>query len=78
MIDVLVTRGYVEREPDPADRRRLLLVLTSRGEAAADLIEECRVRSDAALLEMIDPEKVATTRWVLAHMTKIPSDVGLR
>lgn len=78
LIDTLVIRGYVERDADPEDRRRLLISLTSRGEAVAELVDQCARRSDAALLEMIeDPAKIASTRWVLAHMTAIPSDIGL-
>ena len=30
-IDVLVKRGYVDRSPDPSDRRRITLELTERG-----------------------------------------------
>ena len=77
LLDALVIRGYVEREADPADRRRLLLVLTARGRACAEVLAACAERADAALLEMVeDPEKIATTRWVLAHMTAIPKDVA--
>lgn len=78
LIDTLVTRGYAEREPDPEDRRRLVLVLTPRGHEVATLVDDCAHRSNAALLEMVeDPAKIATTRWVLAHMTAIPADIGV-
>jgi DNA-binding MarR family transcriptional regulator len=36
LIDSLVLRGYLERRPDPDDRRRMLLELTERGRAAAE------------------------------------------
>lgn len=35
LIDTLVLRGYLERRPDPDDRRRLSIELTERGRAAA-------------------------------------------
>jgi DNA-binding MarR family transcriptional regulator len=42
LVDDLVTRGYVERIPDPVDRRAKLIVLTDRGfdalQAAYDTI----------------------------------------
>jgi DNA-binding MarR family transcriptional regulator len=31
LVDALETRGYVERTPDPADRRAALVVITDRG-----------------------------------------------
>src|SRR5690348_5485279 len=35
LVDTLVMRGYLERSPDPEDRRRIALALTERGAAAA-------------------------------------------
>jgi hypothetical protein len=35
LIDTLVVRGYLERQVDPEDRRRMLIALTERGRAAA-------------------------------------------
>ena len=39
MVDVLVRRGYCERAGDPVDRRRVGVVLTERGKAAAREID---------------------------------------
>jgi DNA-binding MarR family transcriptional regulator len=36
LVDDLVTKGYVERRPDPADRRAKLIYLTDRGRACAE------------------------------------------
>lgn len=36
LIDALVDRGYVERSPDPADRRSWLVSLTRRGKSRTD------------------------------------------
>jgi DNA-binding MarR family transcriptional regulator len=38
LTDVLVARGFAERTPDPDDRRRIVLSLSVRGEAAAKTI----------------------------------------
>lgn len=35
LIDTLVLRGYLNREVNPADRRRMTIELTDRGRAAA-------------------------------------------
>lgn len=43
IIDRLERRGLVRREPDPADRRRLRLVLTDAGVAARQEIERTLV-----------------------------------
>jgi DNA-binding MarR family transcriptional regulator len=76
LVDTLVLRGYVDRAADPEDRRRLRLALTERGSRVSDLIDDCARRSDEALLALVeDPDKIATTRWVLAKMTEIPADL---
>ena len=35
LVDVLVLRGYLDRQVDPEDRRRMTIALTERGRAAA-------------------------------------------
>ena len=35
LVDSLAARGYLDREADPYDRRRLVVRLTERGEQAA-------------------------------------------
>src|SRR5205814_3776828 len=37
LVDELERRGYVQRRPDPADRRAKPVFLTARGRAAADV-----------------------------------------
>jgi DNA-binding MarR family transcriptional regulator len=39
LVDQLVRRGYVDRSTDPADRRRVRLVVSARGE---ELVDELR------------------------------------
>src|SRR3954466_11031173 len=35
LVDTLVLRGYINRDPDEKDRRQLIVTLTERGRAAA-------------------------------------------
>lgn len=55
LTDGLEERGWIRREPDPADGRARLLVLTDSGAEAAAKVVERRSRRLAALLENIDP-----------------------
>ena len=49
LIDTMVMRGYLDRSPDSADRRRMLLTLTPRGEAAARVSWEAATEVDEEL-----------------------------
>jgi long-chain acyl-CoA synthetase len=53
LIDGLVGRGFVERRPDPTDRRRVDHRLTAAGERALD-------RADAAVDQRL--------RWLAGHL----------
>ena len=68
LIDTLVLRGYVERDTDPQDRRRLTLKLTERGLAAAAAQGEAIDRLDADLLARVGAGHVASTRETLAAL----------
>lgn len=56
LIDRLEGKGYVERQPDPADRRAKLVTLTEAGTAVVARIEPiaASIRGDAA--RGIDPD----------------------
>lgn len=59
IIDRLERRGMVRREPDPADRRRLCLVLTETGLAAGQRIERTLTRELAAQLATAPEDDLA-------------------
>ena len=66
----LVTRGLVSREPDPFDHRRVLVRLTSQGEAFCEGLEETIPERLVSALETMDPvarQLLADTleSWVL-------------
>ena len=49
VVDRLEALGYVERQPDPTDRRAMIVTITDAGRAA---LEESRPIVDAALREL--------------------------
>lgn len=77
VLDRLVTQGYVERQPDPADRRALLVRLTPAGEHT---VSELRVadqnRLRGPLLAMSDDDLNALYRGVTALIEAARRVVG--
>ncbi|MGP8065912.1 MAG: MarR family winged helix-turn-helix transcriptional regulator [Acidimicrobiales bacterium] len=71
LIDTLVLRGYLDREVDPSDRRRMTIELTDRGRAVADEIGEAVGRVEAELASMITPDELAGLRAGLAALARI-------
>jgi DNA-binding MarR family transcriptional regulator len=74
LIDTLVTRGYVERVPDEADRRRMTVVLTERGQAAAHTIRIAVEGVDAALEREVGAETLSHVRAALATLVALGRD----
>jgi DNA-binding MarR family transcriptional regulator len=71
LVDTLVLRGYLERTPDPADRRRVLLTLTDRGKAASDAVYAAVVEVDARLTAIVGAERMAHTKETLAALLSL-------
>jgi DNA-binding MarR family transcriptional regulator len=71
LIDVLVLRGYLERHVSPDDRRRLELVLTDRGRAAADVVRTAVESVDDELARRISPSELAGLAAGLVALTEI-------
>lgn len=72
LVDTLVARGYIARTPDDADRRKLIVTLTERGQAAAATQTAARMAIDAKLTDQVGERAVGVTRKVLAAI------IGLR
>ncbi len=66
LLDTLVARGYLHRDPDPADRRRLAITLTERGQAAAHLAAGANRTMDHELEAHLGSDGVRTLRRQLA------------
>jgi DNA-binding MarR family transcriptional regulator len=71
LVDTLVTRGYLKREVDSEDRRRLTIGLTERGRAAAKVLSAAGATIDAALLLGIGPKDLERARQALFVLVKI-------
>jgi DNA-binding MarR family transcriptional regulator len=71
LIDTMVVRGYLSREVNPADRRRLNIDLTERGRAAAEAIAAAIERVDEELAAMITPAELAGLRAGLIALGQI-------
>jgi DNA-binding MarR family transcriptional regulator len=71
LIDTLVLRGYLTREVNPDDRRRLLIDLTERGRHAAAAIRSGVDAIDRALGEMLSPAEMAGLRAGLLALAEI-------
>lgn len=71
LIDTLVIRGYLSREVDEADRRRLSITLTDRGFAAASTVRSGIADIDAELAERCDANELASLRTALEALNDI-------
>jgi DNA-binding MarR family transcriptional regulator len=68
LVDTCVARGYLERRPHPDDGRRVVIALTPRGAAAADVIRQAIESTDAALAAVVGGEAVAAARRVIGAL----------
>ena len=64
-VDRLASRGFVERLPDPRDRRGVLVRLTAEGKATVDGAFGALLQAEAALLEGLPPRDRATLARLL-------------
>jgi DNA-binding MarR family transcriptional regulator len=71
LVDTLVLRGYLERAPDPADRRRMTLSATERGRAAAAATHAGVAAIDEQLGAMLTAEQRAGLRDGLVALCAI-------
>jgi DNA-binding MarR family transcriptional regulator len=71
LVDTLVTRGYLTREGDPVDRRKLVIMLTERGRDAAAVQGAARDRIDADLHARIGDSGLRGLKRGLAALMEI-------
>lgn len=71
LVDTLVMRGYLERQVDPDDRRRLVVRLTERGSHAAAVQGRARDAIDAKLATRVSADDIAVARRVLSALIDI-------
>jgi DNA-binding MarR family transcriptional regulator len=71
VIDLLVSRGYLEREPDADDRRRVRLSLTERGEEVVAAVQRGVDAVDRQLEAAVSPQQVEALRSALGALAEI-------
>jgi DNA-binding MarR family transcriptional regulator len=75
-VDRLAEAGLVRREPDPRDRRGVLVTLTQSGQARVDAALEDLLHNENALLASLDPAQrehlSALLRTLLAPLDAQP------
>jgi DNA-binding MarR family transcriptional regulator len=71
LLDTLVVRGFITREVDPDDRRRMTIGLADRGRGAAAAIYAAATAIDDQLAEMLSPSELAGFRAGLAALGRI-------
>lgn len=71
LVDTLVTRGYLQRDVDGTDRRRLTVGLTDRGSDAARVLATAGATVDHELLERVGPRDVERARRALSVLADI-------
>jgi DNA-binding MarR family transcriptional regulator len=76
LIDTLVLRGYLTRQVNPEDRRRMTIALTDRGTAAAAAVRSAVESIDAELTRMISPTELAGLRAGLEALAHINGRMG--
>lgn len=74
LVDTLVVRGYLDRTPDPEDRRRMTVALTGRGRQAADAARSAIEQVDRALVARAGADAVAACRATLTILIGLRSD----
>jgi DNA-binding MarR family transcriptional regulator len=70
LVDALVVRGYLDRSVDPGDRRRLVVRLTERGAAAAEVIRAAVDSLEAQVETAMGADRVRAAREVLAWVIR--------
>jgi hypothetical protein len=71
LTDTLVSRGYLERSPDPDDRRRVALELTERGRLVVEAVARGVATVDLQLRERVPAEQVDAMRAGLRALAEI-------
>jgi DNA-binding MarR family transcriptional regulator len=68
LVEHLEAHGYVERVPDPGDRRARLVRTTPLGRAVFAVVRELLEEIDAELAGRLGPERVAALRTLLTEL----------
>lgn len=75
LVDTLVERGYLQRDVDAEDRRRLTVALSARGRAAAKVQAAARARIDERLTAKVGEKDVQSARRALTALIQIAREL---
>jgi DNA-binding MarR family transcriptional regulator len=75
LVDTMVLRGFLTRDVDPDDRRRMTLRMTERGEAAANATYEGCLEVDRELERRLTAEELAGLRKGLSVLSEIKASL---
>jgi DNA-binding MarR family transcriptional regulator len=67
-VDQLERMGYVERRPNPRDRRSRLVFLTERGTSVKPVTHATAARVEERWAELTSPEELEALRASLLHL----------
>jgi DNA-binding MarR family transcriptional regulator len=77
-VEELEQLGYVERRPDPSDRRARLVFLTPRGESVRPIAMAAGRRVAARWAELTSPQQIASLeRSLQALLSRLQNDVDV-
>lgn len=68
LLDGLESKGLISRQPDPADRRRNVVVLTGAGRRALKAAKAASDRAERELLADLSPTEARQLRALLARV----------
>jgi DNA-binding MarR family transcriptional regulator len=74
IVDKLVSRGLVERQPHPEDRRRKLVSLTAAGRASVETADAILLRPPAAI-HSLDADELDQLAGLLTRL--LAADTGI-
>ncbi len=71
LADILIERGYLSRNPDPVDRRRVVLTLTAKGATATEVGRQKITQVDGLLAARVGADDIRATRKALRALVEL-------
>ncbi len=71
LVDYLEERGYVEREPDPGDKRAKIVRLTDEGREAVRTARKIMGRIEARWAELLGEDRMGQLRELLKELNAL-------
>lgn len=76
LVDVLQRRGYLQRQPDPADGRAKLVVLTQQGQQVTAAVTDGMIALDGSWQRVLGNWSAASFRRVLVDLVEDAGSVA--